>query len=1123
MIYQLGQSLNVIFERSGDSEFSFDRACAVLCRKIGAASATILLYSALEDRLKCAGRYIDPGAGNISIEGDEYLDMVMKHMCACEYLYDRACLHAPGKGEPTYEHFKKVALTAPQTTRNQFDFLLTQAEAWKEKYLALKKLYREEQLEIALETDTITGEWFKRLLTGQVHPAEDFLVKSLDDIDESKKHWCLDNLKRLHVNFHPQFYIALPLTTGGRNFGVLRLLFPAGTDKINSYGTSPGLTDTFYEELKEIASILSLRLKLVQYRVRNKEVMLAGLKSTETLKDLYDYLDSQCELLVNIMRSNGALLREYKKDLGYHAIIGCSRSLMDYREENRGKANTIFESVKPLFESNHSTICLYFALTDAPAIPVSAYYFSEQTGQFETRSVDCHILKPSNNTVPPDTLARMNIKNMAIFPIPHVPGHFVSFENGENREFRGEDIGRVYASMQTLGLSIKERLSYKSSQEQIKTIREMHRRIPGIFQNKTKKITEYIDDFWNVIAHAVKELKIFPFFIPWELFDEERPGSAQEKNQAKETYLMRATRGIDRDGDHPFKNNHYFNYPDNANFPCPQAKSKILRACESYLKEMQPAPILDIPLKEGYSHIDLPVFPRDGAPAQCIISLVYTDDDAGMLKDEDFLHFLELLSYQVGMAWDRFQNDAAGRLMEIIDFLLGEGKRKNLSTTRQLEVIAQVFSDEIEADWCAVFLLDQQEKKLTLEADNIASSLSLKYPLADTDNIFVHCFENKKSLRLLGRKSLEEIFKMDKITSIEVALRQEVALRRKRANKSPHIPFMLIEHALVAPIVLSDKKMGLTALFRSKPGNPVSRKRFKLRRCPFSGFETYLLEKVNRHLFNIFTYHYGVQKRMRDIRNIITQVVRPIHLLIGKTREQAAGPEAYSYFRDILKQLGYAHVLSKIAANYIKNFEILLDLETGWRLPKRDDIPDVRAYLIGLAGIYQHLANKKMISVNITADTPSGIRLEADMELLDVVMLNMLDNAVKYSFNPADRDVLGLAEKPPSPDSPENVLVSAHAENGSITITISNYGIKIMENEKSRVFDNEFRCAKAVGRFPNGAGIGLYIARKIMALHGGKISFHRGDFDYHNIFELTLPLKQQLPPPKDHRKPTKHK
>jgi heavy metal sensor kinase len=135
----------------------------------------------------------------------------------------------------------------------------------------------------------------------------------------------------------------------------------------------------------------------------------------------------------------------------------------------------------------------------------------------------------------------------------------------------------------------------------------------------------------------------------------------------------------------------------------------------------------------------------------------------------------------------------------------------------------------------------------------------------------------------------------------------------------------------------------------------------------------------------------------------------------------------------------------------------------------------------------QVLAIRKGVRLQLANDPPA-IALNGDQELIKRMILNLLDNAVKYT--PAGGEIsLALAR-----------------ENGNAEIVVRDTGMGIPETDQSRVFDRFFRVDKARARAMGGAGLGLSIAQWIVEAHGGEISVASTP-GQGSTFTVVLPVK----------------
>jgi signal transduction histidine kinase len=94
----------------------------------------------------------------------------------------------------------------------------------------------------------------------------------------------------------------------------------------------------------------------------------------------------------------------------------------------------------------------------------------------------------------------------------------------------------------------------------------------------------------------------------------------------------------------------------------------------------------------------------------------------------------------------------------------------------------------------------------------------------------------------------------------------------------------------------------------------------------------------------------------------------------------------------------------------------------------------------------------------------------ADREHLRQVLVNLVDNAVKYS-----------------PDG-GRVIVRIEDRGPSVRFSVSDEGIGIPPNQQTRVFDKFYRLDPDLTRGVGGTGLGLYICRELVRRMSGRIS-----------------------------------
>jgi signal transduction histidine kinase len=118
--------------------------------------------------------------------------------------------------------------------------------------------------------------------------------------------------------------------------------------------------------------------------------------------------------------------------------------------------------------------------------------------------------------------------------------------------------------------------------------------------------------------------------------------------------------------------------------------------------------------------------------------------------------------------------------------------------------------------------------------------------------------------------------------------------------------------------------------------------------------------------------------------------------------------------------------------------------------------------------------------VRIEVHAPDGIEAFVDRDMLQQVLLNLLDNAVKYG--PDNQTV--TVELTDQAQAGANDAISG-ADDGRIAISVSDQGPGVPEPDRLRVWERFWRGRSTNG--VTGTGIGLAVAKEIVVLHGGEI------------------------------------
>lgn len=145
---------------------------------------------------------------------------------------------------------------------------------------------------------------------------------------------------------------------------------------------------------------------------------------------------------------------------------------------------------------------------------------------------------------------------------------------------------------------------------------------------------------------------------------------------------------------------------------------------------------------------------------------------------------------------------------------------------------------------------------------------------------------------------------------------------------------------------------------------------------------------------------------------------------------------------------------------------------------------DVSDQIFKIFLTFEQKINEKKIEI-LGLDRLVSTMVHADADVIYQVIFNLVDNAVKFTQQG------GFIE------------VSAKTENGKVTIKIKNSGVGISPEELSKIFERFYKVDRSRSLDVKGAGLGLYIVKNMVELHGGQITV-RSEENKYTEFEFWL-------------------
>jgi two-component system, OmpR family, phosphate regulon sensor histidine kinase PhoR len=231
--------------------------------------------------------------------------------------------------------------------------------------------------------------------------------------------------------------------------------------------------------------------------------------------------------------------------------------------------------------------------------------------------------------------------------------------------------------------------------------------------------------------------------------------------------------------------------------------------------------------------------------------------------------------------------------------------------------------------------------------------------------------------------------------------------------------------------------------------------------------------------------HYRVLEMGKDfVANASHELRTPITIIKGFVETLQDMPE--------LPREMVVDIIEKIVRNcqrmdnLVKNLLTLADIE---------NLPESRFHECDLGMLLENCREVVLaVYENAQIDIEKGrefITVFADPDILELAIINLLDNACKYS----------------TPAAHITVKIDQIEEEASISI--SDRGIGIPEQDLERIFDRFYTVNKARSRRLGGAGLGLSIVKTIIEKHDGTISVS-SKMGVGTTFTIFLPANRQF-------------
>ncbi len=187
------------------------------------------------------------------------------------------------------------------------------------------------------------------------------------------------------------------------------------------------------------------------------------------------------------------------------------------------------------------------------------------------------------------------------------------------------------------------------------------------------------------------------------------------------------------------------------------------------------------------------------------------------------------------------------------------------------------------------------------------------------------------------------------------------------------------------------------------------------------------------------------------------------------------------------KLLEESFVSSQRMVALIEDFLNLSRLQTG-RFSIDKEPSNIEEIVREEVGSLTSTAENRTLELQLAVGKDMPEKILADSGKIRQVVMNLIDNAIYYS-RPNKKIQVRLAR-----------------DGGSIRFTVRDRGIGVPKSEQGRLFTRFYRANNAKKQRPDGTGVGLYLAKRVIDEHGGDMIF-RSTENEGSVFGFTLPIE----------------
>jgi signal transduction histidine kinase len=207
------------------------------------------------------------------------------------------------------------------------------------------------------------------------------------------------------------------------------------------------------------------------------------------------------------------------------------------------------------------------------------------------------------------------------------------------------------------------------------------------------------------------------------------------------------------------------------------------------------------------------------------------------------------------------------------------------------------------------------------------------------------------------------------------------------------------------------------------------------------------------------TYRQFIYNLSHEVSNPLQSVQTNLEIMADCSPEETG---RWRQYYGIIK-----HEMKRLT-NLTENLRMLSHLENGNSLIKRQPV-NMKSVIENVIMMQAERAEEKKIVLNYEGPNRPA-RVLGNRDLLYEVVINLVDNSIKYAK-----------------DSEGEIVLSLREDDRYMHLTVKDTGVGIPEEDLPFIFDTAYRSSHKLTTHRKGSGLGLAIVKRIIQQHDGKI------------------------------------